>query len=231
METPNKQSVYIEFPATVIDHTDVSGENNTADVTCIESCCGVTRHGHDEATIIVEGPPEEPDINIVKKVKRPVGVWGDSVTVDVGDVVMFKITVTNTGNVDLTDVLVFDNLPDFLVYNDDAVPSDDSSSDHYIEWMIGTLTVEDIQVITFTADAIEIGECDNVANVTTLQGVSDEDYAHVIVEEISEPLMIFEKKVWNETSDQWEESIQLKLVILYGSILRFHIMGIMFSTI
>jgi len=211
------QNVYIEFNATVIDITNLDGENNTVDVIWLESCCGVTRYGHDEANIIVEEAPIAPGIEIIKEVYD--GLWSDSGTFYVGDDVEFKIMVSNTGDIDLTDVLVVDDLPSFLVYNDDAIPADDSSTDHHIEWILGTLNVGDSQVITYSANAISIGDDDNVANVTTFEDVSDEDNTNIIVKEYSEPIIILEKTVWNETSDQWGESITAEV----GDIVRFNI--------
>jgi len=155
----SQQSVYIEFPTKVIDYTDENGDNNSAHVTILESCCGVTRYGLDNAIVIVEEPPELPDVDIIKKVYYG-SSWVDSATVDIGDDVEF-ITVTNTGNIDLTDVLIVDDLPDFLVYNDDAVPVDTTSSDHHIEWELGTLTIGDSQIILFSANAIAVGDSDN----------------------------------------------------------------------
>jgi uncharacterized repeat protein (TIGR01451 family) len=107
-----------------------------------------------------------------------------SVTVNKTKPVYFRITVTNTGNTDLIDVVVSDTLPNFLTYNTDANPPPDSISGHVIDWDLGILTEGDILVITFTANASAVGEDDNTVDVnglfiTTL--VSDSDIAHVIV--------------------------------------------------
>jgi len=69
-----------------------------------------------KTTVIV--PIPSPDIQLVKKVKND-GNWAKSVTVDVGDIVEFKLIITNTGDVELTSVHVTDDLPSFLTYNDD----------------------------------------------------------------------------------------------------------------
>jgi uncharacterized repeat protein (TIGR01451 family)/fimbrial isopeptide formation D2 family protein len=210
------RNVSIIFNATVIDYTDEAGEINQVEVTAFETCCHFDLQGSDQATVIVPGAPT-PDIQLIQKVNDD-GSWIDSVTVDVGDDVEFKLTVINTGNVELTSVHITDDLPSFLTYNDDANLTPLVSSDHHIEW-IGTLPVEDSQEVLFSAHANAVGEADNIAIVTASYDLADEDAAHVIVEEESSSLTLFEKKVWNETSQQWEESINADI----GDIVRFNI--------
>ncbi len=127
-----------------------------------------------------------PDVEIVKKVWDGSN-WVDSVTVNVGEDVKFKITVTNTGDVPLdTYVKVSDDLPDFLTYNNDANPTPTSSSAHHIEWNnLAPLGVGESVTITFSAHADSTGEADNVASVRAKYDcnpeVTDSDTAHVKV--------------------------------------------------
>ena len=208
--------VTIDYNVIVVGTTSQTGEKNIVDVDALESCCSVNRKGSDEATVIVE--PDEPGIDIIKKVKDG-SSWVDSTSVYVGDDVEFKLTVTNTGNLDLTNVHIIDELPSFLTYNYDATDSPTVELDHRIEWNLGTLSIGASEDIFFSAHADSVGDADNTVEVSSDEGVGDADNAHITVREISECDFIFEKTVWNETSNQWEESIKAEV----GDIIRFNI--------
>jgi len=141
-----------------------------------------------DAVSVTIRPPPMPIINVLKEVSSDGITYSDSsVTVYKTRPVYFRLTVTNTGNTDLSDVVVSDTLPGFLSYNADANPPPDSISGLVIDWDLGTLTEWDMLVITFTANASAVGDGDNTADAsglfrTTL--VSDVDIAHVIVENI-----------------------------------------------
>jgi len=184
-------SIEITFSA----HATMTGEgDNIASVT---TCQGVD--DEDDAHIIVE--EEVPDVEIIKKVKDN-GNWVYTTTVYPGDNVEFNLTITNTGEINLSEVLVIDDLPSFLTFNNDANITPSTFSDHHIEWNIGTLTVGSSIEITFSAHATMTGEGDNIASVTTCQGVDDEDDAHIIVGG-----MIIKKEVWDPNLNEWMEEI------------------------
>jgi uncharacterized repeat protein (TIGR01451 family) len=162
--------------------------------------------------------PDEPNVDIEKQVwNASTSSWMDSAAATVCTNLPFRINVTNTGNVDLTNVVVVDDLPSFLTYNYDASPSPSSASDHQIVWNLGTLTVGSSQILTFNAHVDACGFGDNIANVTTDNGVYDEDY--ISVEGLPIPSVDVEKKVWNPDTQSWVESIDA----FVGSTVRFNI--------
>jgi len=63
-----------------------------------------------------------PDIKIIKKVKNYNGKWVDYVAPNRGDTLEFSITIVNTGNIDLKNLMVYDYLQNVLEYNEDANP-------------------------------------------------------------------------------------------------------------
>ncbi|RLF33035.1 MAG: hypothetical protein DRM98_02910 [Thermoplasmata archaeon] len=149
-----------------------------------------------------------PDIEIVKKVWKG-GSWVDSGSFTIGDNVQFKITVTNTGDVDLDSyVLVTDDLPGFLTYNYDASIPPSSTGDYHIEWEIGSLSIGETKDIIFSANANAVGNGDNIASVegkhNCLPPVSDSDTVHILVEEQAQPDVEIVKKVWKGGS--WVDS-------------------------
>jgi uncharacterized repeat protein (TIGR01451 family)/fimbrial isopeptide formation D2 family protein len=188
------------------------GDENIANVTTDE---GVSDEDYANVMVI---EADEPNIEIIKKV-RNFGSWLDSETFLVGEDVEFKITVINTGTIDLSNVHVVDYLPSFLTYNYDATDSPTVELDNHIEWNLGILPMGDSEVITFSASADFFGDDENIANVTTDESVSDEDYANVIVDETCDPFMLIDKTVWNDTSNKWEDSIEAEV----GDIIRFNI--------
>jgi len=207
---PDGASIVITFRADV----DECGEHiNVANVTG-EYDCQEKIYDEDTAIVYVPCPPDEPDVEIVKKVKNSDGDWVNITTVYTGDDVEFKLTVTNTGEINLSGVLVTDDLPSFLTFNNDANITPSTFSNHHIEWNLGTLTVESSKEITFSAHAITVGEGDNIAGVTTCQGVNDEDDAHVIVAG-----MIIEKEVWDPNLHAWMEEIDASV----GDTVKFRI--------
>jgi uncharacterized repeat protein (TIGR01451 family) len=124
---------------------------------------------------------EKPDIEINKYVKDN-DAWVEYTSVEVGQDVDFRIVVENTGEIQLTNVYVEDDLPNYLVYNYDATPAEATATDHHIEWDLGTLDVAQSVEILFSANADSEGTGGyNYAEVTTEQGVSDDDTAYVDV--------------------------------------------------
>ena len=196
-------SIEIFFSA----HADTTGEgNNVAEVDTHEGVCDL-----DAVHVVVDlGPP---DVELIKTVKDG-SIWSDSTTASVGDDVEFKLLISNTGAIDLTEVHVVDNLPTFLVYNDDANITPLISTDHHIEWNLGTLLVGQSKEITFSAHACAVGNGDNVASVTTCQSVSDTDSAHVFVAG-----MTVEKQVWDDTLHTWKDEVDASV----GETVRFRI--------
>jgi len=108
--------------------------------------------------------------------------WRKSTTVNISEIVKFKLIVRNTGNKILHNVVVEDYLPVFLVYNSGSANYTPALySDHYIIWNLGNLDIGELVEITFTATATCDGEADNLAIATSQETSPLEDTAHVIV--------------------------------------------------
>ena len=123
------------------------------------------------------------DISIDKKIyEEATGLWKDEITL-ISDVdLLFKITVTNIGNVPLDNVELVDDLPVFLTYNYDANLLAYYESDHQIKWNLGTLPVNDEIIVTFSA-YVNAGEGSNDADVLAVAcgyDVSDEDTVSIV---------------------------------------------------
>jgi len=114
-------------------------------------------------------------------------LYYDSVIVDKGDSVRFKIEVKNTGDVPL-NITVFDSLPQGLIYNNNATPFEPETivlsyvNDGHIMyvWHIGIVNPNDTAVITFDAIVDGFGVYENSASaVGAAQSeiVGDEDIA------------------------------------------------------
>jgi len=83
----------IEFNATVVDYTDVEGEDNVVEVTGLEKCSDRNLYGTDFATVIVE---EEPCVTefLVNKSVLVGDEWVDSIdNLRLNDTVSFKIEI------------------------------------------------------------------------------------------------------------------------------------------
>jgi len=195
----NNLTVYPNRLVHVCDPSDIienDGSLTVSDYASVKVICG-----------------EDPDISIEKKVNNS-GCWMDSTSVFIGDTVQFQIHVTNTGLMNLTSVQVVDTLPSILQYNYDANITPHSASDNQIVWIIDSLDVGDSVEIMFSATALAAGEADNIVSVTSCQGATDSDHAHVVVAG-----MIVEKKIWDSISHQWLDTIDASV----GDIVRFRI--------
>jgi uncharacterized repeat protein (TIGR01451 family) len=144
-------------------------------------------------------------------------LYYDSVIVDKGDSVRFKIEVKNTGDVPL-NITVFDSLPQGLIYNNNATPFEPETivlsyvNDGHIMyvWHIGIVNPNDTAVITFDAIVDGFGVYENSASaVGAAQSeiVGDEDIATVIVP--CAPGVEIEKWVWNGTA--WSDYADVNL--------------------
>lgn len=133
-------------------------------------------------------PPNmcNPDVEVVKQVKFNCnGTYDTTIIVDVGSWVTFKIVVENTGQTPL-NITVRDNLPDGIVYNNNAyingvlTPPDEIGGDYY--WYLYDIMPDETVTITFRADVPECGEFENYVNVTAeYDGVIIYDDATAIV--------------------------------------------------
>jgi len=203
---------YLEFDAKV---NSVGSYRNYVEVNGTESCCG--RWGYADADAFVNvSLPQNLAINLTKHVKVN-NNWVKSTTVNIGDNVQFQILIKNTGNVALTSVYVTDDLPSFLNFNNDANITPATYSIHHIEWNLGALAVGQTKEIVFSAHAIASGEGNNCASVTSHEGATADDCAHIIVN--PQGYFTCSKLVWNSQTQQWVDEINAHI----GDTVRFKI--------
>lgn len=165
------QTVYIEFDAVVVAYTDEAGECNSVVVTGTEHCSNEDLYGSSQAAVIAL-EPENPEMIITKEVwDLEEGVWTKNAIVAYdSDMVFFRINVTNTGNVDLNDVVVKDVLPSFLLY-DDSSCTPTYQSEELIEWgpfnlCVGNSMVWTVDTTVFV-DGVQTGQ--NYVNATACE--------------------------------------------------------------
>lgn len=103
-----------------------------------------------------------PDISITKT--GPASIY-------LGTNGTFIITVENTGEIDLTNVVVTDTLPANLTYQSSSPVA--TVSGQTLTWTFPTLVVGQTQQITVVCQSNTVGSFTNPASVTTAQGVSD----------------------------------------------------------
>jgi uncharacterized repeat protein (TIGR01451 family) len=146
----------------------------------------------DLAFVITGEEPEEPSVDVDKLVSNDDGVtWSDEVTAALNDKVRFRITVTNDGTTDLTDIKVVDTLPVCLEYDDNADPKEpDDITGNVLTWeFAGPLVPGGTIVIEFDAIAKTEGDNVNEVTVTAQPGpVTASDDATVIVGANNPPL-------------------------------------------
>ncbi len=83
-----------------------------------------------------------------------------------GGLVLWRLTVTNTGAANLDHVLVMDTLDYGLVYNSSATTPDSVSADGLqINWTVGALAPAGFQIIDFYTTANDVGTYYNNVNV------------------------------------------------------------------
>jgi hypothetical protein len=143
--------------------------------------------------------------------------WDDTINAEQCDIVEFKCTVENTGCCcDLTDITVTDVLSPSLRYLDaipeptEVIHNEDGSTE--LRWLIpGPLPRCDGLEFRFIAEVIGCGVDTNtqtaVATTCTGEVVSDSDIATVNAPPEAEIRVI--KKVWNATSEEWVDNIDV----------------------
>jgi uncharacterized repeat protein (TIGR01451 family) len=114
-----------------------------------------------QATTRVTSPPE---VTITKT--GPSGVF-------TGFTRAYTLTVTNTGSVALTDVVVTDYLPDLLSYTS-SLPAG-TVTGNQISWNLGTLNIGETKSIVAILGGVKSGTAVNTATVTTHEGATATD--------------------------------------------------------
>ncbi len=216
-------SYLVTFNATVVD----CGENvNTVEVGADEYCTGQYITDEDTATVNVNCPP--PEINVEKYVWDGYCEWVKKVYVYSGDTVRFRIIVENTGGINLTNITVNDLLSESLEYTDNATVNGEplepdiivNSSGTYLVWMFDSLESGETIIIEFNAVVIGL-PCEEDVNWVHVSGkgpcnehVTDQDSANVFING-----MCMEKEVWNDDAHGWMEETTVEV----GEVVSFRI--------
>jgi len=176
-------------------------------------CCGDYLYDTDTATVAVHCIT---DIGVDKQASLDGINWvDDAIETFVGDTVYFRINVSNNGDSILNGVSVVDVLPEFLEFNDDAIPVNGSYPGPGIRWFFPHIDVGEYYIITFSTTVIDFGIGYNVVDVYGCGGEpADSDMVEVIVTEG----MHVEKQVSNHEGI-WVDNI----TCMVGDTLRFKI--------
>jgi large repetitive protein len=114
-------------------------------------------------SVTVEGPKANPHIQLIKEVLAVNGDTSSKVFINPGDIVTYTFTVTNTGNVPLTNVIVTD--PAASV-SGGPISLDAGASDNSSFTAIYIITEADFFAETFTNTATVTGKAPNGDKVT-----------------------------------------------------------------
>lgn len=212
--------IIITYNATVADCTGPNGEQNFVEISAVEHCSGRKLYQNDTATIIV--PCECGELNVTKKVWNETAcAWEDTYQAEIGEPVVFNITVTYNAlsqcGDHLNDIVVVDNydiIGDDLSYIIDGFTYAPSEMGPSIVWNLTAdhgVVLNDGQSVsiefTVTPTAIN-GTSSEFKNYVTVTGhehccdciLEDSDYANFTVEQPCEPGIEVTKKVWNGTA-------------------------------
>jgi uncharacterized repeat protein (TIGR01451 family) len=156
------------------DYSNSAAEGTTTNTATADS--EETGPKSDTATVIATTPPPPvPDLSIVKSVSLSAdGPWTDSVTTTTGTTVYYHITVTNTGEVDLTSVTLSDDKTADLVAAGCTIPTTLAVGAHF-DCDYSNSAAEGTTTNTATADSEETGPKSDTATVvatTPVPGLS-----------------------------------------------------------
>jgi uncharacterized repeat protein (TIGR01451 family) len=114
------------------------------------------------------GPTERADPAITKTLNQTAA--------QIGDLVVYTITVTNLGNIPATDVVVTDTLPPFLAL-ESAVASRGTVtvSGATVTVDLGDLAPQEVVTITITARVVALATPPNNQNLATVSSTSPTD--------------------------------------------------------
>ncbi|RLI62921.1 MAG: hypothetical protein DRO67_06585 [Candidatus Asgardarchaeum californiense] len=224
-------NVTIEFNATVVD----DGENvNYVEVNATEHCSGLPMFGDASATVLVE-ELQCGSIDVTKKIFDGCG-WADSYEAELGEDVLFNITITYHAGCGetLTDIVVTDNYDidgvlAYTIHDFSYAPSE--QHDSTIIWNLTDdfgIHLSDGESVSIefyvTPTSVEgLAEFDNCVDVNAIEHccgcqLSGCDCTNFTVEQQCEPGIEVVKKVWNGTA--WSEYVD---GLTLGDIVKFKI--------
>jgi len=210
---PPGDSLIFTFDATAVD-CGIGINNLSVIAYVVIDHDRVPVNGSDEATVNVICEQPEANVSIEKYVKWDcTPPFKKQVDAEIGDFVIFKLYVNNTGDTPL-DIVVVDELPEGLSYNDSANPEPDEVSGNTITWYFYDIQPGSSIIITFKADVVDCGELVNLGSVAGTfedQIVTDDDTATVNVECPDEPSISVVKTVRESCLDEYYDSIDIEL--------------------
>lgn len=119
--------------------------------------------------------PAKPALAIVKD--QAVGDGGltrETLDVGSGDVVTYRLTVTNSGEGPAHGVVVTDEVPEGLAYVDGSASDEGSCKDGVLTWELGTLEGGESRSVTFEATVPAVEEPTAWVNAATVTRVDEE---------------------------------------------------------
>jgi uncharacterized repeat protein (TIGR01451 family) len=150
-----------------------------------------------------------PSVEIIKEVwDEDTQQWVRDIRVPNGSDIKFRITISNTGNVILTDVTVTDTMSSQLEYRNQANIPPVSSSAHQVSWHFDFIEVGETIIITFHAEAVHTCHGWNEVEIITLEGAYDYDIIPIKVTLGGQPVIDISMKVWDTSTSSWATNIQ-----------------------
>jgi uncharacterized repeat protein (TIGR01451 family) len=162
-------------------------------------------------------PDDEPQINLKVSVDKRIwhddsNQWVSDINIALQDTIHFNVKIKNTGNRHLSDVIIFDELPDDILYLGNATIDDNAREpfidevNNTLQWNLTSLNQNEIIYIDYNCSIAKRG---NYQNNVTVKGtyntttVSSNSTADVFVKgDIS-----VEKQVWDSKLEQWSDNI------------------------
>jgi uncharacterized repeat protein (TIGR01451 family) len=150
-----------------------------------------------------------PSVEILKEVwDDDTQQWVRDIRVPNGTDLLFRITVSNTGNMILTDITITDTMSSQLEYRNQANIPPVSSSLHQVTWHIDNIQPGGNIIITFHAESVHTCHGWNEVEVITLEGAYDYDMIPVKVILGGQPVIDITMKVWDAGTSSWVNNIQ-----------------------
>jgi uncharacterized repeat protein (TIGR01451 family) len=175
-ENINDVAIVIEFQATVMDCGTLENMVNATGHSC------TTIYDEDSATVYV---PCDAAIHVDKEVSLDGVEWSDGpISVMIGEIIYFRINVSNIGDYNLTGVTVSDILPVFMTYNNDAMPNlSIPYENNMLEWFFPDVFIGESKNMIYSAEVIRVGGGDNIVTAVACGGnPMDEDSVRINVE-------------------------------------------------
>ncbi len=119
--------------------------------------------------------PAPPELSIVKEqAVGEGGFTGDTLDVGSGDVVTYRMTVTNDGEGPARDVVVTDEVPEGLTLVEGSASDGASVAGGVVRWELGVLAAGESRTVSFQVTVPEVSEPTAWRNVATVVRTDDE---------------------------------------------------------